>query len=376
MQNIVLILSVLLVFIACVSLAVFIYRYRHSHQTKSSPSSSSVQNKEAETNSQEFKLKVLDGLKRELEVQGIPGQTIHFRFLATSHLLELIIRIQVINNNPYPLTVTRIMWDLWMTGYHIKTGIFTDKSPIAENSKRSDFEFREVIMDAQIADALLVNKDATGYLEGAVYFETSYGRIEKKFTLLNLGFTMSKEARDQVKTVNEESELDNLSGMYPRKFIENNLQSIIEKNVHDEPLSFIMIDIDNFKLINDQYGHLIGDDVIRKVCQEIRLAVDTKGFCIRYGGDEFSIVLPNCASQEARALAERIRYNVEQTDFRINDHPLTLTVSSGVATIKDKVDFRMLIKFADDVLRLSKQSGKNKVSVNLRSIRENLPPEP
>ncbi len=130
------------------------------------------------------------------------------------------------------------------------------------------------------------------------------------------------------------------------------------------PFSAIMFDIDHFKKINDNLGHATGDEILHALAEtcfhEIRKA-DIFG---RYGGEEFTILLPNTTLEQAKNLAERLRARVENTPFRTNRGEISITISLGVAQISDDIpDLASLIDRADTALYAAKQSGRNQVVV-------------
>lgn len=163
----------------------------------------------------------------------------------------------------------------------------------------------------------------------------------------------------------EEATIDFLTGLNNvRKFdiIYNELIKSVINN--DQKLSFLMIDIDHFKRINDTYGHDIGDIVLSQLSSVLKNNVRQIDFVSRMGGEEFSILLPNCCYIEALDIAEKVRKSVEENGFIIsNNKALTITVSIGVATLNDAVNEKeKLIKDADTGLYIAKRSGRNKVS--------------
>lgn len=162
----------------------------------------------------------------------------------------------------------------------------------------------------------------------------------------------------------EESSIDFLTGLNNvRKFdiIYNELiKSVINNN---EKLSVLMIDIDHFKRINDTYGHDIGDIVLSQLSSVLKNNVRHIDFVSRMGGEEFSVLLPDCCYIEALDIAEKVRKSVEENKFIIsNNEALRITVSIGVATLHDTVSEKeKLIKDADTGLYIAKRSGRNKV---------------
>jgi two-component system, cell cycle response regulator len=132
---------------------------------------------------------------------------------------------------------------------------------------------------------------------------------------------------------------------------------------HDRPLSVIMFDIDHFKLINDQFGHLAGDHALRelaRICQE-RIRRDET--FARYGGEEFTVVLPETSLEGALALAEDLRSRTEQHDFVFQGERIALTISLGCARLTDSDKVAAdLIQRADDKLYEAKRGGRNRVA--------------
>ncbi len=129
-------------------------------------------------------------------------------------------------------------------------------------------------------------------------------------------------------------------------------------------LSCVMLDIDHFKQINDTFGHLVGDAILRTVAGTIQKTIRTYDICGRYGGEEFLMVLPDTTLSDAVQLAERIRINIRRHFGSISnpDQPRTVTVSLGVSTLEtDDTTIETLIKRADDQLYHAKASGRDRV---------------
>ncbi|MDD5745833.1 MAG: diguanylate cyclase [Candidatus Omnitrophica bacterium] len=163
--------------------------------------------------------------------------------------------------------------------------------------------------------------------------------------------------------------VDRLTQLYNRTFLQKRMREEIEFcNRQLLPLSVLMIDIDNFKEINDTYGHQEGDMVLKKIAQILSTSVRLTDICARYGGEEFVLVLPGIAESphDRFSIGERVRGIVERSDFVINETiHLAVTVSIGVSVRQypeDKnVEIDELIKRADDMLYKAKRSGKNRV---------------
>ncbi|MBU1245007.1 GGDEF domain-containing protein, partial [Myxococcota bacterium] len=126
------------------------------------------------------------------------------------------------------------------------------------------------------------------------------------------------------------------------------------------PLSVIMADIDHFKRVNDTYGHLMGDQVLKQVATILASVVRAGDAVIRYGGEEFLIVLTGVASERALAIAERARQTIEATEFRFHEISFHTTISMGVAQLRPGESREELIKRADEALYAAKNDGRNR----------------
>ncbi|HOK02499.1 MAG TPA: diguanylate cyclase DgcA [Spirochaetota bacterium] len=133
---------------------------------------------------------------------------------------------------------------------------------------------------------------------------------------------------------------------------------------YSRPLSLIMADIDHFKKFNDVYGHIAGDEVLRKVAMTIKESVRLIDVAARYGGEEFAVILPKTDINEAIIVAERLRTNIENTTIIWNDKSLKVTISVGLTQFDSETDFdnESLIARADRALYVSKSEGRNRVS--------------
>lgn len=165
------------------------------------------------------------------------------------------------------------------------------------------------------------------------------------------------------KRVEEMAVTDQLTGLANRRYLERRLEEEMERaRRYGTSLSVIMLDIDHFKRINDTFGHLAGDAVLREVAQILRNGVRRTDVVARYGGEEFCIVSPDCRLPEAVALAERLRGKVEGHPFRVPglDQPLKVTVSAGVAEFPgDARSKPELLDCADSALYEAKRRGRN-----------------
>jgi len=164
-------------------------------------------------------------------------------------------------------------------------------------------------------------------------------------------------------TLLEKALTDELTGARTRRYcIEIAEEEVLECIRNGLQYSAIIIDVDHFKVINDTYGHPVGDEVLRILVSRIRNALKSDTLLARYGGEEFVISLPDFSSGDAQGTAERIRAIIESDAFSINDEELTVTISLGVASLTGAAStFTKIISNADKALYKAKQSGRNKV---------------
>jgi len=182
------------------------------------------------------------------------------------------------------------------------------------------------------------------------------------------------DCQDQIKTLTEQakncedaSNKDHLTDIYNRKRIEDLLnEEFFKSKVQKTPLSLAFIDIDDFKPINDTFGHLAGDKVLREIAAFFADNIRKDDIIARYGGDEFLLMLPNTNADEATQLLIRISKQLQAlpgTEF--DNNLLKVSTSIGMATHMEKVNYgspKDLINSADKALYSSKQSGKNKIT--------------
>ena len=158
---------------------------------------------------------------------------------------------------------------------------------------------------------------------------------------------------------------DPLTGAGNRIALDDSLKREMElARRHQHELSLLMLDLDHFKAINDGFGHLVGDEVLKAVVGEIKNCIRQTDICFRYGGEEFVVLLNSANIANARLIAERIRMSVDALCLQTENGPLQATISCGLAILQDEDDARALVNKADKALYKAKQTGRNKVCVN------------
>lgn len=170
-----------------------------------------------------------------------------------------------------------------------------------------------------------------------------------------------KEARDRL---SEASNRDGLTGVYNRRYLEQALaKEFARVKRYEGALSLIMVDIDHFKRVNDERGHLAGDEVIRRTAEILSSCIRESDTLGRYGGEEFAVLLPHTKLDGAVVLAERLRKCIAGHTVTFGNQTIPVTISVGVAELlPDTPSYEQLIQDADTALYRSKDGGRNQVT--------------
>jgi diguanylate cyclase (GGDEF)-like protein len=159
---------------------------------------------------------------------------------------------------------------------------------------------------------------------------------------------------------------DALTGLHNRGWLDDAFDREVKRSERDHlPLSLIMIDVDNFKDFNDDYGHLAGDQVLITVAEAICSPLRPNDLVARFGGEEFAVLLPETTVNNARQIAERLREHVSATDAGMldNQHLPKVTISLGVAGRQPGAQLDKMIAAADVAMYQAKRHGKNRVEI-------------
>lgn len=183
------------------------------------------------------------------------------------------------------------------------------------------------------------------------------------FPVLIERFTSEMQRVKLYENVETLATTDGLTGVFVRRHLLERLENEISRcKRFDLKLSLLMIDIDFFKRFNDDYGHLVGDVVLKQTAQALRSSVREVDLVGRYGGEEFGVLLIETEESTAMAVAERIRRNIEQREYSAYDEKLKVTISVGCASLsKNADDAASLVELADGALYRAKQKGRNRV---------------
>jgi len=161
-----------------------------------------------------------------------------------------------------------------------------------------------------------------------------------------------------------EIKIDPLTGLLNRRAMNEILEHNLKiAQIAEEPFTVAMVDIDNFKEVNDKFGHLIGDCALKHFSNILKKSLRKSDFVFRYGGEEFLILLPSTKLDDAVSVLEKLRKIIQNTEIECNNCKIKLTVSIGVESIipDENTDIQYVISLADKKLYEAKKTGKNKV---------------
>jgi diguanylate cyclase (GGDEF)-like protein/PAS domain S-box-containing protein len=220
---------------------------------------------------------------------------------------------------------------------------------------------------------LLVRGELIGFLTVDNIHPDVYGETEN-----NLAWTFAQTAAIAIdnarlfKQVHQLAITDALTGIFNRRhFFELASREFERARRFYRPLTLVMCDIDHFKSVNDTYGHLIGDQVLHMVAERFRRNLREVDLLGRYGGEEFVALLTEVDCERGSDVGERLRAAIEAPAFRVEDQNVSVSISVGVADIKDCPNLEILLDRADQALYEAKQNGRNRVGTWINGEREN-----
>jgi diguanylate cyclase (GGDEF)-like protein len=184
--------------------------------------------------------------------------------------------------------------------------------------------------------------------------------------VLSLWFAVVSEAEEAAyRAAYESAHRDALTGAFNRRHLDERLAGEVAfAQRHDKPLSVVMVDIDHFKNVNDQHGHLAGDEVLRAVGALLRRESRAEDIVGRYGGEEFLIVIRDTVVSVACSVAERVRFSMTRLRVKHAGGVLSVTASAGVASLaccKEPPTPEGLVQVADQRLYRAKEAGRNRI---------------
>lgn len=294
-------------------------------------------------------------------------------------------RLVIAGTHGYPASLVKdvrieprswVMGHVYASGRPVLVGDIRQIPGIpAERRQYRTFSFAAVPMFAGTQAVGVLS--ATDKTDGSPFNRKDLGALRTFSVPAALGL-MAVRSDTEVSRLAYAATVDSLTGLFNRQYFDSRLHEEVERARRgSSSLTVLMADIDDFKRINDTYGHQVGDAVLQVVGRILRAAVRVFDVCARYGGDEFAILMSSSDHSSAAASAERIRQRT--SDSRAPDdglpHPSRVTMSIGVAVIEAGDAPEDLIRRADRQLYLAKAEGKNcvRVSSGLSNVRPMLP---
>jgi two-component system cell cycle response regulator len=239
--------------------------------------------------------------------------------------------------------------------------------------EKNGLELTEIIKKDHDADVIVmtgftgaysyeeaINKGASDLVFKPVRFDELLLRVKRVLKERR----SSKERIKMLEKLKELAITDGLTNLYNSRHFYNQLKSEVERsNRYGHPIALLLLDIDNFKKYNDAYGHLEGDQVLVRFGKVIKSCLRTPDSAYRYGGEEFTVILPQTTGQEADTVAQRIRTTIEaETFYPTPDEANTITISIGVTEYVKDEKVTAFVQRADKAMYLSKEHGRNRVS--------------
>lgn len=259
--------------------------------------------------------------------------------------------IEFLKFNPVDVVITDIMMPgmngLELTDF-IKHNYDTDV--IVMTGYSDDYSYEEAI-----------SKGASDFVFKPVRFAEVLLRLKRVLRERRLS-TERVQMLDKLKKL---AITDGLTGLYNLRYFYDQLAIEIDRfNRYHHPLSLLLLDIDHFKDYNDAYGHLEGDKVLINLAKIISGCLRKMDTAYRYGGEEFTIILPETSLEKAMIAAKRIKTDLSKITFSPEGsrHPIAVTISIGVTEYSPKEDISEFVKRADDAMYISKKNGRDRIS--------------
>lgn len=216
-----------------------------------------------------------------------------------------------------------------------------------------------------------ISKGASDFVFKPVKFEELLLRLKRVLRERRL----TNERTVMLDRLKKLSITDGLTKLYNSRHFYNQLKGEIDRsNRYGHPLSLLLLDIDKFKGYNDSYGHLEGDRVLVRLGETVKSCLRKMDSAYRYGGEEFTVILPETIGSEAETVANRIRSAVQADGFKVGTgDTISITISVGVTEYAPPEDIANLIQRADQAMYISKDSGRNRVSTLYATGHEDAP---
>ena len=203
----------------------------------------------------------------------------------------------------------------------------------------------------------------TGLLAPSLFQSVIFLWAFASIVVTSFGFLLMHTERAEAQS-NRLAITDPLTGTLNRRvFVEFAERELAICRLENAPFSLMMLDLDHFKHVNDNYGHQSGDAVLKRFAEIVQDCLRKEDLLVRYGGEEFCVLLPRLTSERAQLLADRLRAQVAHASFTFSRHSIAITTSIGVSSVErgEKGNVDAILARADEALYRAKQSGRNRV---------------
>ena len=278
------------------------------------------------------------------------------------YLNHIVLSVQCIL---YILAIT-IISSIYLTytkALPLQSLLYTIKTIVDANNKTYSISLKETAIKlSHLLEQFKMKSDAVMKEKDTIVHELT----ESKKLLEKYSTNLEEMVEQRTEILKWLSITDPLTGLYNRRYFIEQIELEFKRSKrYSRDLSLLMLDIDHFKLVNDNYGHQIGDIVLRKISSVIINLLRDSDLAFRYGGEEFMIILPETKSEDAINVAERMKQEIMNTQHNYSSINFTVTASFGIVSIKDMIDkfetIDDIIKKVDDNLYKAKNSGRNTI---------------
>ena len=247
-----------------------------------------------------------------------------------------------------------------------------DEILFIEDTKSAKYFNNPLALHEGIRSLICIPLITKNKIQGVLYLDDFAPRTfdQGRMSLISLLASLAAMSIENARLHHETSQMaitDLLTGLYNRRYFEMVLPQELERaRRYSVSVSILLIDADNFKKVNDTFGHPMGDRVLSTIGQTIKKALRTVDFAFRYGGEEFMVILPEADIERAQKVAERIRRRVIADSRRVLRCDITepVTVSIGISCYpRDAADGDALVVIADHLLYQAKDAGKNRILI-------------
>lgn len=230
------------------------------------------------------------------------------------------------------------------------------------NKKKNGEQYWEVELispvidsDGTIVNYIAIKEDVTAQKESDARLREAYDRLEEQM----------KEIQGLQDELREQAIHDPLTGLHNRHYLKEVLGRELSRAMRERyVISFMLLDIDHFKHVNDTYGHAAGDAVLRDLADHLAEFTRTGDIVCRYGGEEFLVAFPNTKEGDAFFIADRLRESIQGTPIYVDHHTISITVSAGISEFPTHGQYEALILEATDkALYHAKNNGRNQVAL-------------